>query len=61
MRLNIKEKLVNYKRVLLLCRKPTKEEYILTTKICAAGIVIIGLVGFVLYLISILPELLPGL
>lgn len=61
MKLNIKEKLVNYKRVLQLCKKPSREDFILTTKICAGGVIIIGLVGFVLYLISILPEVLPGL
>lgn len=56
MNLNIKEKLVNYKRVLQLCKKPTKEDFALTSKICAGGVLVIGIVGFVLYIISILPE-----
>jgi len=58
MNLNIKERLLNYKRVLQLCKKPSKEDYALTVKICAGGIAIIGLVGFVLYIISIMPEVL---
>jgi len=61
MNLNIKERLMNYKRVLQLCKKPSKEDFILTTKICAGGVLVIGLIGFVLYLISIIPEILPGL
>jgi len=61
MNLNIKEKLVNYKRVLQLCKRPSKEDFILTTRICAVGILLIGAIGFVLYLISIMPEIIPGL
>jgi len=61
MNLKIKEKLLNYKRVLQLCKRPTKEDFILTTKICAGGVVVVGVIGFILYLISIMPEILSGL
>lgn len=52
--LNIKERLENYRRVLMVSRKPTMEDFKLTAKISAVGIIAIGLVGFVIYLLSVL-------
>lgn len=52
--LNIKEKLENYRRVIMVSRKPTMEDFKLTAKISAVGIIAIGLVGFVIYLLSVL-------
>jgi len=54
MNLKIKEILENYKRVLMIAKKPDKEEFILTAKICAIGIIGIGIIGFLIYLLSIL-------
>jgi protein transport protein SEC61 subunit gamma-like protein len=51
---NIKLLLEGYWRVLRLTKKPTGDDYWFTAKICAAGMIIIGLVGFVLYLTAIL-------
>jgi protein transport protein SEC61 subunit gamma-like protein len=51
-KMNIKEKLENYRRVLQIARKPSYEEFISSAKICAIGILIIGLVGFVVYLVA---------
>lgn len=45
------EKIENLKRILLISRKPTKSEFIKTVKICLAGILLIGLIGFIFYLI----------
>ena len=52
--INLKEILSNYRRVLQVTKKPDKEEYFLTMRICAIGVAIIGLLGFVFYLISVL-------
>ena len=40
-----------YGRVLKMARKPTNEEYEKTAKIVGLGIVLIGLLGFVIYII----------
>lgn len=52
--MKIKESLENYKRIIKICYKPTKEEFILSSKICAIGIIVIGLIGFFMYAIAIL-------
>ena len=52
MNLRIKDMLDNYKRVLQIARKPDREEFIHTAKICGAGMGIVGVLGFILYLIS---------
>lgn len=50
----IKEALQNYKRVLIVSSKPSVEELRSTAKVCAMGTVIIGIIGFIIYLISVL-------
>jgi protein transport protein SEC61 subunit gamma-like protein len=47
----IKEKLKQYKRVLSVARKPDREEFLLSAKITGAGIIFLGLIGFVIFLI----------
>ncbi|MGZ4942855.1 MAG: protein translocase SEC61 complex subunit gamma [Halobacteriota archaeon] len=46
----IKRKLREYQRILTLTRRPTREEFSTIAKVAAIGIVIIGAVGFVIYL-----------
>ena len=41
-----------YGRVLKMARKPTNEEYEKTAKITGAGILLVGAVGFVIYIIK---------
>jgi protein translocase SEC61 complex gamma subunit len=41
------------KRVLRLARKPGRSELWLTIKICSVGITAIGLIGFIIKLLSI--------
>jgi len=53
MRINIKETLSRYKRILILARKPDKKELKETARICGYGFIIMGLIGFILYLISV--------
>jgi protein translocase SEC61 complex gamma subunit len=47
----IKETLENYKRVLMACSKPTMDEFKSYLKECVVGVLIIGLIGFLFYLI----------
>lgn len=54
MKFNIREIIRKYVRVLRIARKPGKDEFINTSKICALGVLIIGLVGFAIFLIFIL-------
>ncbi len=48
--LGMKERIRQYMRVLTVARKPTKDEIVIATKICAVGIVFIGIIGFVIFL-----------
>jgi len=52
--MRIKEKIREYQRVLQVARKPTKEEFIATAKICVIGLLLIGIVGFLIFLIFVL-------
>ena len=49
--MKIKKKLTEYRRVLHIARKPDKEEYTTSSKISALGIVLIGTIGFVIFLL----------
>ncbi|HIH86384.1 MAG TPA: protein translocase SEC61 complex subunit gamma [Methanosarcinales archaeon] len=42
-------KLSEYTRILRLTRKPTREEFITIAKVAGAGILIIGVMGFIIY------------
>jgi len=44
-------KLSEYTRILKLARKPTREEFMMIAKVAGAGIVLIGVVGFLIYLV----------
>ncbi len=46
----IRRKLREYQRILTLTRRPTREEFSTIAKVAAIGIVIIGAVGFIIYL-----------
>ncbi len=52
--IDIKEKINSYLRVLSIAKKPDKEEFFHTAKVCAIGVGIVGIVGFLLYMVSIL-------
>jgi len=54
---NINEKLNEYLKVLKMARKPDRDEFLSTTKIAVAVMFVVGLVGFLIY---ILMEILPG-
>ena len=54
--MNIKETTTDFikqsKRVLKVARKPDREEFLNFSKVTALGIAVIGVIGFVIYLIS---------
>jgi len=50
----IKNKITQYKRVVNISRKPEKEEFISSVKITGTGIVLIGLIGFIIFLLYFL-------
>lgn len=53
----IRSKIKEYVRVLKFARKPTREEFYAVSKVAAAGIIVVGLIGFVIYLLlTVLPS-----
>jgi len=54
MNLNIIEKLKNYIRVAKLNKAQSKEKFFETLRICVLGIIILGMIGFVFYIVSML-------
>ncbi len=56
-KLNIRETLANYKRVLSVARKPDKNEIFAAARICAIGMAVVGLIGFVIYLVAVMVNL----
>lgn len=42
-----------YIRILKLTRKPSNEEFITISKVAGAGILLIGIIGFVIYLLMV--------
>lgn len=53
----LQAKLKEYINVLKMARKPDRDEFVSTTKISVAVMFLVGLVGFIIY---ILMEILPG-
>jgi len=49
----IREIFIGCKRVLIIAKKPDWEEFVKTIKICVIGMGLIGLIGFLIYSISI--------
>jgi len=52
--MDIRSAIKKYSRVLQIARKPGKDEFVSSSKICALGIAVIGFVGFVIFLVFIL-------
>ncbi|MBI4015465.1 MAG: protein translocase SEC61 complex subunit gamma [Candidatus Aenigmarchaeota archaeon] len=47
----IKEKLLEYRRVMEVATKPDKEEFVTSARVTTIGIAIIGFMGFALFLL----------
>ncbi len=53
---NVPLRLGEYIRVLKLTRKPTREEFTVIAKVAGAGILLVGFIGFIIYLlITVMP------
>jgi protein translocase SEC61 complex gamma subunit len=50
----LKNKISQYKRVVSIARKPEKEEFISSVKITGTGIILIGAIGFIIFLLYFL-------
>jgi len=50
----IKRIIMEYKRVITVTKKPTKEEFITIVKVSGLGILAIGLLGFIIQMIEAL-------
>lgn len=48
---NVGQVLKSYLRVLKLSKKPSREEFLMIAKVAGAGILVIGLVGFLIYVL----------
>lgn len=51
---NISNTIKQYIRILQLTRKPSNEEFMTISKVAGAGILIIGIIGFLIYLVMVL-------
>jgi len=47
----LEQRLREYYNVLKMTRKPTKDEFFKITKITVAGVLLIGIFGFIIYLL----------
>lgn len=50
----MKNRITQYKRVVNVARKPGKEEFISSVKITGVGIVLVGIIGFIIFLLYFL-------
>jgi protein transport protein SEC61 subunit gamma and related proteins len=54
---NVVQVLKSYIRVLKLSKKPSREEFLMIAKVAGAGILVIGFVGFLIYvLLTVAPQ-----
>ncbi len=50
MKIDIKAKLSEWRRILQVARKPDLDEFVMSSKICVLGIAVIGVIGFAMFL-----------
>ncbi|UGV40554.1 protein translocase SEC61 complex subunit gamma [Methanococcoides orientis] len=48
---NVGQVLKSYLRVLKLSKKPSREEFLMISKVAGAGILLVGFVGFIIYVL----------
>jgi protein transport protein SEC61 subunit gamma and related proteins len=54
---NVVQVLKSYVRILKLSKKPSREEFLMIAKVAGAGILVIGFVGFLIYvLLTVAPQ-----
>ncbi|MDY6776751.1 MAG: protein translocase SEC61 complex subunit gamma [Candidatus Nanohaloarchaea archaeon] len=52
----VRDKFAEWKRVLKITRKPDREEFTMSAKVTGVGILVVGSIGFVIYLAATLIE-----
>ncbi len=52
-KIDIASKFREYRRVVQIARKPDKEEFLVSAKISSIGLIVIGGIGFLIFLIFI--------
>ncbi|MEA3229516.1 MAG: protein translocase SEC61 complex subunit gamma [archaeon] len=57
MKFDLKRKLLEWKRVLSITKKPSKDEFLTSSKITGIGMILIGFVGFLIYVFAKLTNL----
>ena len=50
---DLKSKAREYWRILQIARKPSKDDFVVSTKVTSIGLLIIGLIGFVIFLLFV--------
>jgi protein translocase SEC61 complex gamma subunit len=50
----LKGKIAQYQRVVSIARKPEKDEFVSSVKITGTGMILIGMIGFVIFLLYFL-------
>jgi len=51
---SISNTIKQYIRILKLTRKPSMEEFLTISKVAGAGILLIGVIGFIIYMVMVL-------
>lgn len=51
--MELSQKMQQYTRILKLTRKPSREEFLMIAKVAGAGLLLIGAVGFIIYLLMV--------
>jgi len=59
--MNIKESWIRYRNIWTKARKPSKDEFTATTKICLLGIGLVGVLGFAMFMIFRVASIVGGL
>ena len=59
MKIDIKGKLLEWKRILQVARKPDRDEFLLSSKICTIGIAVIGVLAVVVIVMGIILMTMP--
>jgi len=52
--MKIVETIRNYVRVLKIAKKPNLEDFLDTARVCLIGMAVIGIIGFLLYILFVL-------
>ncbi|MCK5699422.1 MAG: protein translocase SEC61 complex subunit gamma [Candidatus Aenigmarchaeota archaeon] len=60
MKLNLKSKIQEHMRVLKITKKPAKKEYSAAIKITGLGIILIGTIGLIIFMIAKITGYIPS-